>query len=91
MWSTIEAKVRGGERLSSEEGVYLLSDAPLLELGSLASEVRARKTDPTRVTYVIDTNPNYTNVCTVDCHFCAFYRKVGHPEGYTYDVEGVMR
>jgi cyclic dehypoxanthinyl futalosine synthase len=90
MWSTIEAKIRDGKRLSPEEGVHLLSDAPLLELGGLAQEVRARKTDPAIVTYVIDTNPNYTNVCTVDCHFCAFYRKPGHAQGYTYDVEGVM-
>ncbi|OGF24616.1 MAG: hypothetical protein A2V63_02950, partial [Candidatus Eisenbacteria bacterium RBG_19FT_COMBO_70_11] len=65
--------------------------APLLELGSLGQEARARRTDPRIVTYVIDTNPNYTNVCTVDCHFCAFYRKPGHAEGYTFDVEGVMK
>jgi len=91
MWTTIEAKVRRGERLSAAEGVHLLSEAPLLELGALAQEVRERKTDPRRVTYVIDTNPNYTNACTVDCHFCAFYRKPGHAEVYTYDVEGVMK
>ena len=91
MWSTIERKVQNGERLSSEEGVHLLADAPLLELGALAGDVRARKTDPRLVTYVIDTNPNYTNACTVDCHFCAFYRKPGHAEAYTYDVEGVMK
>ncbi|MBI1796659.1 MAG: dehypoxanthine futalosine cyclase [Candidatus Eisenbacteria bacterium] len=93
MWSTIAAKVERGERLTSTEGVYLLTDAPLLELGSLAHEVRARKTDPRIVTYVIDTNPNYTNVCTVDCHFCAFYRKPSYagPDVYTYDVEGVMK
>ena len=91
MWSTIEAKVRRGERLGTAEGVHLLTEAPLLELGSLAQEVRAKKTDPRNVTYVIDTNPNYTNACTVDCHFCAFYRKPGHAEAYTYDVEGVMK
>ena len=91
MWSTIESKVRRGERLSPAEGVHLLTAAPLLPLGALAQEARARRTDPGVVTYVIDTNPNYTNVCTVDCHFCAFYRKPGHAEGYTYDVEGVMK
>jgi dehypoxanthine futalosine cyclase len=92
VWSTIESKVRGGERLSTAEGVYLMTEAPLLELGELANEVRGRKTDPRIVTYVIDTNPNYTNWCTVDCHFCAFYRKPGKPatDGYTHDVEGVM-
>ncbi|MCC6350679.1 MAG: CofH family radical SAM protein [Candidatus Eisenbacteria bacterium] len=70
-----------------------MTEAPLLELGALANEVRAGKTDPKVVTYVIDTNPNYTNWCTVDCHFCAFYRKPGRPaaDGYTHDVEGVMK
>jgi cyclic dehypoxanthinyl futalosine synthase len=91
LWTEIERKIQAGERLTPDEGVYLLSEAPLLEMGSLAHEVRARRTDPAIVTYVIDTNPNYTNVCTVDCHFCAFYRKPGHAEGYTYDVEGVMK
>jgi dehypoxanthine futalosine cyclase len=93
VWSTIEDKVRRGERLSADEGVHLLTEAPLLELGALAHEVRSRRTDPRLVTYVLDTNPNYTNVCTVDCHFCAFYRKPGSkaPDAYTHDVEGVMR
>jgi len=92
VWSTIEAKVRRRERLSPEEGVHLLSEAPLLELGALAQESRAQRTDPRLVTYVIDTNPNYTNLCTVDCHFCAFYRKPGanSADAYTHDVEGVM-
>jgi len=89
---TIEKKVLAGERLTTEEGVFLLTEAPLLELGSLANAVRARRTSPGVVTYVIDTNPNYTNVCTVDCHFCAFYRKPTYqgPDAYTHDVEGVM-
>jgi dehypoxanthine futalosine cyclase len=93
VWSQIEEKVSQGARLTTAEGVYLVTEAPLLELGGLANEVRARKTDPRVVTYVIDTNPNYTNWCTVDCHFCAFYRKPGRPaaDGYTHDVEGVMR
>ena len=93
MWPTIERKVLSGERLGTAEGVHLLSDAPLVAMGALAHEVRARKTDPRLVTYVIDTNPNYTNLCTVDCHFCAFYRKpgAGAKDAYTHDVEGVMR
>jgi cyclic dehypoxanthinyl futalosine synthase len=93
VWSTIEAKVRRGERLSPAEGTHLMAEAPLLDLGALAQEVRARKTDPRLVTYVIDTNPNYTNICTVDCHFCAFYRKPGSKaaDAYTHDVEGVMK
>jgi cyclic dehypoxanthinyl futalosine synthase len=93
VWSTIERKVLSGERLTTGEGVYLLAEAPLLDLGALAHEMRARRTDPKVVTYVIDTNPNYTNLCTVDCHFCAFYRKpkANAPDAYTHDVEGVMQ
>lgn len=93
MWSRIEEKVQRGERLTTEDGVYLMTDAPLLDLGGLANQVRMKKTDPRVVTYVIDTNPNYTNYCTVDCHFCAFYRKPGAPtaDGYTHDVDGVMQ
>jgi cyclic dehypoxanthinyl futalosine synthase len=92
-WSGIESKVGRGERLTPDEGARLLTDAPLLELGALAQQVRGRKNDPARVTYVIDTNPNYTNLCTVDCHFCAFYRKpsANASDAYTHDVEGVMR
>ena len=93
MWPEIESRIERGERLTTPQGVFLLSDAPLLEMGSLANDVRAKKTDARLVTYVIDTNPNYTNVCTVDCHFCAFYRKPGAnaPDAYTHDVEGVMK
>ena len=93
MWNAIESKVLAGGRLSPEEGVYLLHEAPLIELGALAQQMRARRTDPGVVTYVIDTNPNYTNLCTVDCHFCAFYRKpsANAKDAYTHDVEGVMR
>jgi cyclic dehypoxanthinyl futalosine synthase len=92
VWNRIEDKVSRGERLTPEEGVHLLTEAPLVELGALANDVRLRRCDPRIVTYVIDTNPNYTNWCTVDCHFCAFYRKTGKPaaDGYTHDVEGVM-
>jgi len=93
LWPDIESRIERGERLTTAQGVHLLSDAPLLEMGSLANDVRARKTDARLVTYVIDTNPNYTNVCTVDCHFCAFYRKPGSnaSDAYTHDAPGVMK
>jgi dehypoxanthine futalosine cyclase len=92
VWSQLESKIARGERLDSAEGVALLRDTPLLDLGALADERRGQKTDPRVVSYVIDTNPNYTNLCTVDCHFCAFYRKPNAhaADAYTHDVEGVM-
>ena len=71
-----------GERLSREEGIALLRDADLLELGMLADAVRWRLHPEPLVTYIIDRNINYTNVCTAQCAFCAFYRDLPSKEGY---------
>jgi cyclic dehypoxanthinyl futalosine synthase len=90
MLAEIEARVDRGERLDREAGRWLLTEAPLVELGSLAQAVRFRRIPARRVTFVIDTNPNYTNVCITDCQFCAFYRKPGDKEAYTLTVEEVM-
>jgi cyclic dehypoxanthinyl futalosine synthase len=84
------ARVRSGERLSSEEGLFLLQNAELLDLGELANEIRFRKNPEQRVTFVIDTNPNYSNVCTIDCIFCAFYRHPGDQGEYTYSVDEMI-
>ena len=75
-------KIEDGIRLSREEGVALLRDADLLELGVLADSVRWRKHPEPVVTYIIDRNINYTNVCTAQCAFCAFYRDLPSKEGY---------
>ncbi|HEV8673695.1 MAG TPA: cyclic dehypoxanthinyl futalosine synthase [Methylomirabilota bacterium] len=90
MLATLRAKVEAGERLDRAEGHWLLTDAPLLALGQLAQAVRWRLHPAPVVTFVIDTNPNYTNVCVTDCQFCAFYRKPGDPEAYTLSVGEVM-
>ena len=87
---SIAEKIAAGTRLDSADGLYLLQDAPLVEIGRLAEQVRNRWNPPDEVTFVIDSNPNYTNVCVTDCAFCAFYRKPGHPEGYTLSVDQVM-
>ncbi len=86
----IEEKVLSGIRLSREEGLWLLERGELLELARLASHVRHRLHPEPVVTFVIDSNPNYTNTCVTDCVFCAFYRKPGAPGGYTLTVEQVM-
>jgi cyclic dehypoxanthinyl futalosine synthase len=83
-------RVRRGERLGLEEGVALLGHASLLDLGELAAEIRFRKNPERRVTFVIDTNPNYTNICTVDCIFCAFYRHPGEEGEYTHTVDHMI-
>jgi cyclic dehypoxanthinyl futalosine synthase len=84
---TIEKKVLAGERLTREEGVALLRDADLLELGMLADSVRQRLHPEGVVTYIIDRNINYTNVCTAQCAFCAFYRDLPSKEGYLLSKE----
>jgi cyclic dehypoxanthinyl futalosine synthase len=86
----IREKALDGKRLDRDEGRWLLTDAPLLELGALAQEVRFARIPDRAVTFVIDSNPNYTNVCVTDCQFCAFYRKPGDPEAYTLSVEEVL-
>jgi cyclic dehypoxanthinyl futalosine synthase len=86
----IRAKVDAGKRLERADGRFLLTEAPLLELGALAQEARFRRIPGRRVTFVIDSNPNYTNVCITDCQFCAFYRKPGDPEAWTLTVEQVL-
>jgi cyclic dehypoxanthinyl futalosine synthase len=85
---TILQRAADGERLSAAEGVRLLKEGSIFELGLAADEVRRRKHPHGVVTYIVDRNVNYTNVCTTSCRFCAFYRPVGHAEGYvlTRDV-----
>ena len=87
----IAQTVREGGRISRTDGLALLRSAPLLALAALANEVRFRMNPQPWVTFVVDTNPNYTNVCTVDCVFCAFYRHPGEEGEYTFSVEELLQ
>ena len=80
-----------GDRLSAAEGVKLLKEASFFELGLAADAVRKRKHPKDVVTYIVDRNVNYTNVCTTSCRFCAFYRPVGHAEGYVLSRETLAK
>jgi cyclic dehypoxanthinyl futalosine synthase len=72
-----------GDRINDDDAVTLLRSRDLVAVGRVANEMRNRRTDPTRVTFIIDRNINYTNVCVTDCDFCAFYRSPGDTrEGY---------
>lgn len=86
----IEEKVLSNKRLNREEGLRLWQQGDLLELAYLANIVRYRHNPQRRVTFVIDSNPNYTNICFTDCIFCAFYRKPGQADAYTLSIEQVM-
>jgi cyclic dehypoxanthinyl futalosine synthase len=83
----VRQKVRDGGRVSREEAVELLREGDFLELGMLADSVRWRKHPERVVTYIIDRNINYTNVCTAQCAFCAFYRDLPSKEGYLLGKE----
>lgn len=86
----IRRKVDHRIRLSEADALWLMDEAPLLALGELANHDRFRRHPRREVTFIVDTNPNYTNVCEVDCTFCAFYRRPGHEEAYTHSVEEML-
>ena len=86
----IEEKILSQSRLSRDESLWVWQHSDLLELGQWAHQVRCRLHPEPVVTFVIDSNPNYTNVCVTDCIFCAFYRKPGGREAYTLTVEQVL-
>jgi cyclic dehypoxanthinyl futalosine synthase len=69
----------------------LYEHAPLLEIGALADQQRRKRHPADVVTYIVDRNINYTNVCVADCKFCAFYRRPQHPEGYVLSFEEIGR
>ncbi len=72
-----------GDRISDDDAIELLRSRDLVQVGRAADELRARKAEYDRVTFIIDRNLNYTNVCHTDCDFCAFYRSPGdRREGY---------
>jgi cyclic dehypoxanthinyl futalosine synthase len=92
----IEGKVLDGERISPEEALQLYRTASLEELGALAHECRNRKKAKAYqgkgneiVTYIVDRNINYTNICDVYCKFCAFYRVEGDADAYVLSHEQI--
>jgi len=91
MASRLFEKVLEGERITEEEALELLREEELLNLGFLANTVRNRLHPEREVTFVIDRNINYTNVCTCRCRFCAFYRDKKAPDAYLIDWETLRK
>jgi cyclic dehypoxanthinyl futalosine synthase len=75
-------KSTDGGRLTADEALYLYESGDLLALGQAAQEVARRRHPNGVITYIVDRNVNYSNVCTAGCSFCAFYRVKGHEEAY---------
>ena len=87
LWQEIlEARVSSTKRLCPDDAVILYSQAPLHALSRAANKVRKQMNGSKEVTYLIDRNINYTNICTINCQFCSFYRPPGHEETYTQTV-----
>jgi cyclic dehypoxanthinyl futalosine synthase len=79
---TILESAADGTRVSSEEAARLFKEADLLDLASCADRIRQRLHPNNVISYIIDRNINYTNVCKEFCTFCAFYRVKGDSEAY---------
>jgi len=90
MVESIVAKVMQGGRVSAAEALALYREAPTHVLGRLADTIRVRKHPQGVVTYIIDRNVNYTNICVARCNFCAFYRPVGSSQGYVLGFEEIF-
>ncbi len=91
MVDEIARQVAVGARVSAADALALYRHASTHLLGSLADAIRARKHPDRVVTYIIDRNVNYTNVCVARCNFCAFYRPVGSTEGYVLGFDEIIR
>lgn len=79
-----------GKQLTREEALYLLQNADLLELGKAADSIRRRLHPENLVTFVVDRNVNYTNICESKCKFCAFYRDHGATDAYLLAEEAIF-
>ena len=85
----LDRAVSGG-RIEAPEALLLMREASLIDLAIAADLVRRRIHPEPIVTYIVDRNINYTNVCVVRCSFCAFYRDPGHPEGYLHSKDSLF-
>ncbi|MEW5819088.1 MAG: cyclic dehypoxanthinyl futalosine synthase [Cyanobacteriota bacterium] len=83
-------KVTNSRRLTGDEYLFIYENASLIELGNLANQIRKKiHPDSDPVTFVIDRNINYTNICSCQCKFCAFYKSPESKEGYVLDYNDI--
>ena len=90
MLRTITENINAGLPITSDEALWLLTGADLLAVGKLADGIRRRMHPEGRVTFVVDRNVNYTNVCESKCRFCAFYRNEGATDAYLLDNDAIF-
>ncbi|HEX9022624.1 MAG TPA: cyclic dehypoxanthinyl futalosine synthase [Geobacteraceae bacterium] len=78
------------ERIGREEALRLLEEGELLSIGRMADRIRRRFHPDNRVTFVVDRNVNYTNICDSKCSFCAFYRDKGATDAYVLPQDEIF-
>ncbi len=90
MLKKITEKITAGEEINSEEALWCLTEGDLLAVGRLADSIRRRLHPERCVSFVVDRNVNYTNVCESKCKFCAFYRDFGAEDAYLLQTSEIM-
>jgi len=90
MFAQIETKLAMQQPINREEALWLLTEGELLQVGRLADAIRQKKHPENRVTFVVDRNVNYSNICESQCKFCAFYRSVDANDAYLLDYETIF-
>lgn len=81
--------IAAGQRMSEEQFKYLYENGDILEIARCANTVRDRKF-PDTISFIIDRNINYTNICSCACKFCAYYRKAGDSDAYVIDEDNLF-
>src|SRR5438874_968867 len=84
-------KALAGERLDADDCTALLESYDIARIGATAYEIRQQRHPDNVVTYIIDRNINYANVCNVVCTFCAFYRRPGAPDTYVRTIDEICQ
>ncbi|MDZ4168115.1 MAG: cyclic dehypoxanthinyl futalosine synthase [Coriobacteriia bacterium] len=83
----LAAVARGKSRLHEDDAAHLMAHGDLLELAAAANAVRARVVPNREVTFIVDRNVNYTNVCVSECRFCAFFASADSADAYVLSRE----
>ncbi len=87
----IYKRIRSDKRVNPKEALLLLNEAPWLDIVQLAGERRQKKTDSTSASYTVFRIINYTNVCSIGCHFCSFKCTKEDSKAYVLSVDEVLQ
>ena len=91
MKTKVKKRVKKSSRITKREGLNLFKNADLLGLGMMADKIRRRLHPEGTVTFIVDRNINYTNICINRCTFCAFWRDKKDPEAYVLDKKKLFK